>query len=582
MKVGVTTPTFFYFVFTPKHTYICSMSKKTILTNRNVDEIVHLYQTNELSSTHKLAALFKVTHKVISQILKDNNVPINRRGRQESAIINYEYPTEQPDYILVCKKTGREFNDAINSSGNITDHVKWLYPNYQKPTSSYLARSFYKKNGYFWYDELFDKKEKTYKETRKCRLCDWETEDIINKTGCFVNHIKDVHAKEIGDYLTEFPEDLHLHPTHISKESKKEFLSKEGNYVNCLECGRPMKIVNMTHLKTHNLTPTEYKLKYGIEIITSDASLEIMRQIMIYNNENLQMYSPISNGEREVREFLESNNFVCDVTDRKIIGEGKEIDIIMYEHKIGIEYNGLYYHSSRFKEKWYHHDKLIKANTKGYKLVQIFEDEWVNKRKICEQKLLAIMGVCNSNKIYARKCIIKEIDVDTKNGFLKDNHIQGDDRSTYKLGAYYNDELIGVMTFTKTNKDGLYDLSRYATKIDLRVIGLGSKMLSYFIKHYNPTLITSFADARWTVDRDNNLYTKLGFKLVKHLNPDYRYYKNSISRLERLHKFLFRKQSMNKKYGYSMDMTESEMVEQLGLFKIWDCGLFKYQLDVPQ
>lgn len=84
----------------------------------------------------------------------------------------------------------------------------------------------------------------------------------------------------------------------------------------------------------------------------------------------------------------------------------------------------------------------------------------------------------------------------------------------------------------------------------------------------------TFADRRWTLDKDNNLYTKLGFKLTKTLIPDYRY----VVGKKRVHKFNFRKNIIHKKYGLPLKMSEKEMMEKLNIQKIWDCGLFKYEM----
>ena len=45
---------------------------------------------------------------------------------------------------------------------------------------------------------------------------------------------------------------------------------------------------------------------------------------------------------------------------------------------------------------------------------------------------------------------------------------------------------------------------------------------------------------------------------------------------ERHHKFGFRKKILHNKYGFPLTMTEREMTEKLGYYKIWDCGLIKY------
>ena len=96
------------------------------------------------------------------------------------------------------------------------------------------------------------------------------------------------------------------------------------------------------------------------------------------------------------------------------------------------------------------------------------------------------------------------------------------------------------------------------------------------VKEKNPIRVKSFADRRWTIAKENNLYTLIGFSLVETLQPEYRYI-NGTNPKERIHKFNLRKKSLHRKYNLSMDMTEREMTEKLGYAKIWDCGLYKYE-----
>lgn len=134
------------------------------------------------------------------------------------------------------------------------------------------------------------------------------------------------------------------------------------------------------------------------------------------------------------------------------------------------------------------------------------------------------------------------------------------------------------MTFKRLLKTGdNYDLTRFATNFNYIYQGLASKLLKHFINDYKPASIISFADKRWTLDKDNNLYTKLGFRLVNTLFPDYKYYNKKVDKYKRFHKFGFRKQTLHRKYGLDLSMTETEMVKVLGYDRIWDCGLFKYR-----
>ena len=132
------------------------------------------------------------------------------------------------------------------------------------------------------------------------------------------------------------------------------------------------------------------------------------------------------------------------------------------------------------------------------------------------------------------------------------------------------------MTFKQekrgTNK---WELTRFASNYNYVCQGVGGKLFKYFIRNYNPQEVKSFADRRWTVDEENNIYIQLGFKFGKYIPPDYRYYKRNGD-YKRIHKFNFRKQILHKKYDLPLTMTETEMTEKLDFLKIYDCGLIKY------
>ena len=173
----------------------------------------------------------------------------------------------------------------------------------------------------------------------------------------------------------------------------------------------------------------------------------------------------------------------------------------------------------------------------------------------------------------ARKCKIQEITKEEARKFIDKNHIQGYKGCSLSIGCFDNEMLVGVMTFEKDKDEWV--LNRFATDINRKCPGVGGKLFSFFIKKYNPLIVKSFADLRWTVDRENNLYTKIGFKLESTLKPEYKYV-NASHPTERIHKFNFRKKIMEKRYGTDSSLTETELTENLGYYRIWDCGMLKY------
>lgn len=285
----------------------------------------------------------------------------------------------------------------------------------------------------------------------------------------------------------------------------------------------------------------------------------------------------ISMAEQEIYDFVCSlvgkENVIQ--SERSILGNGKEIDIYVPKFKIGIEYHGLYWHSEeQGKSPSYHLEKLKACKENGIKLIQIFEDEYRDKKAIVQNKIMHLLKSSQMlNKIMGRKCIIRLIEREEAKSFLEKFHIQGFALSSVYLGAIYDNKLIGVMSFTLNS--GVWELSRFASDYNYICQGVGGKLFKHFVANYNPQKIKSFADRRWTLDEENNLYLQLGFNFERYTLPDYKYVDLKKSS-PRMHKFGFRKQPLSRKYGFPLTMTEREMTTKLGLIRVFDCGLIKY------
>lgn len=115
-----------------------------------------------------------------------------------------------------------------------------------------------------------------------------------------------------------------------------------------------------------------------------------------------------------------------------------------------------------------------------------------------------------------------------------------------------------------------YELSRFANKLNTSVIGGADKLLKYFIKHYKPKEIISYADRRWS---QGGLYNKLGFEETHKNNPNYWYIINNV----RKHRFGFRKHKL-KDAGYdTMTKTEHQIMLERKIYRIYDSGTITYK-----
>ena len=89
-----------------------------------------------------------------------------------------------------------------------------------------------------------------------------------------------------------------------------------------------------------------------------------------------------SAGEREVLKYIKSLGVKCKHNVRDIISP-QEIDIYCPDFRIGIEFNGNYWHSVELRGKTYHLEKYNKSKEKGIFIYHLYENEWIeNKEKI--------------------------------------------------------------------------------------------------------------------------------------------------------------------------------------------------------
>lgn len=270
--------------------------------------------------------------------------------------------------------------------------------------------------------------------------------------------------------------------------------------------------------------------------------------------------------EQEIYEFVKSLDSSTVQNCRKIITP-QELDIYVPTKKVAIEVNGLYWHSvNNGMPKNYHLDKTEKCISLGIKLIHIFEDEWQNKQEICKSIISSSLGIF-VNRIYARKCIMKEVPELESKKFLDENHIQGRVNSSYRLGLYYDNELVQLITLGKSRytKDE-YELYRMCTKLNTQVIGGFSKLLAH--QPYNH--IISYVDISKFTGKS---YVDNAFSLLHLTKPSYFYWSNSTGRVSRISA---QKHKLSKLVNnYDESKTEIQNMHDNGFLQIYDCGNLK-------
>lgn len=295
---------------------------------------------------------------------------------------------------------------------------------------------------------------------------------------------------------------------------------------------------------------------------------------------NLEHLFDIKDSSLEIifKTFLENNSIKYKRNDRTEIYP-QEIDFYLPEYKIGIEINDIVSHNSTIgffgepKDKKYHYEKSKTCEEKGIRLIHIWEWEIrdTNKWEKVKQYILNILKP--KEKIYARKCILKEVPSKDNNEFLNKYHLQNTCKGqVIRLGLYYRDELIQVMTFGKPrfNKNYEYELLRLCTKPGYAVTGGAKKLFTHFIKIYKPKSVISYCD---NSKFNGNVYIDLGFTLNSKIQLNY-YWTNGKYTFSR---YKTQKHKLNNLLkNFNSSLSESINMKNNGFVQVYDSGQLTY------
>lgn len=275
--------------------------------------------------------------------------------------------------------------------------------------------------------------------------------------------------------------------------------------------------------------------------------------------------------ENFISSILEENNIIFNKNDRGVISP-YELDFYAPNNKIAIEVNGLYWHSSAKVSDTYHINKMKMCQKENIRLLMFNEDEINYRPQAVRNMIMGHFGKANKG-VGARLLAISKIDNKTSNMFCDKYHLQGRSQaSVAAYGAYDGATLVGVMTFCSQRITKHLELSRFCVG-DSRHAGMFSKMFKYAVDDMGCDHVITFSDNRYAT---GNVYQVCGFSKTKLVPHDYKYIHNK----KLYHKSTFKKQNLIEKYDADPTLSEREITEKLGIWRIYDCGKVKYEWGV--
>lgn len=263
--------------------------------------------------------------------------------------------------------------------------------------------------------------------------------------------------------------------------------------------------------------------------------------------------------------------------DRKLFEDNQhrrrstEIDIMVKNHNLAIEYCGLQWHTEFLgkKHKRYHAQKTQGYQEKNIQLLTIWGDEWESNRSLLKSMIAVRLGLI-TNKYHARKLKLATVTSQMARLFFDSNHIQGYVNSSQHAALMDGDQIIMCLAFIKSRFDKNYqwELSRMATIKHSIVVGGASRLFSYAKQQLNMHSLISYCDLRYGT---GNVYQQLGMTKMGQPTLGYEYVNinNPSYRINRI-------KLQKHKLGDIGNQSALEYLQSQGIDRLWDCGHQKF------
>jgi len=271
-----------------------------------------------------------------------------------------------------------------------------------------------------------------------------------------------------------------------------------------------------------------------------------------------------SKAQSELLSWIESLGYVAKSNVVGIVGGRQQIDIFVPEKMLGIEYNGLYWHSEQAgRDSFYHARKTARCTALGIRLMHVFEDDWRDRRPIVESLIRHRLGL-TPRKVSARECELRALSAKERRAFFEANHLDGDVAANECLGLVLSGEVVMALSlrkpFHRAHSDRL-EVARSCPALDTVVRGGLSRLIKAALtraKEQSRAGLITYVDGRIG---DGAGYIKAGLRKTGETPP--RFWWTDFDR--RFNRFKF-------KANAAEGLSEREVAAQAGVVKVWGCS----------
>lgn len=289
----------------------------------------------------------------------------------------------------------------------------------------------------------------------------------------------------------------------------------------------------------------------------------------------------LSQGENELFRFVQgllAPGTEIIRNDRKVFSNTMELDLFVPLFNLAIEYHGIYWHSldgianAAMENRLRHQKKALACEEKGIRLIQIFEDEWRDKRSHCEALISNVLNL--GERVGARECKVELLtDPSVSRAFFEKNHMSGHAPAagikTYGLIHKKTGKLLCAMSIASSRfapETKTQEMIRFATERGYNVVGGGSKLIKAWQERNPGVTLTTYSDLRFGWGGG---YVKMGFSSEGYTQPGYSW----VVGKERISRYSVNKKIISQHPACDPSLSEDDnMFLRVGARKLYDAG----------
>lgn len=239
----------------------------------------------------------------------------------------------------------------------------------------------------------------------------------------------------------------------------------------------------------------------------------------------------------------------------RVILSGRELDIWIPSKRLGIEFNGLYYHNSNTKSDSYHLWKTMQCEKQGIRLIQIFSDEWEFKKGLVIDRIKKSLG---KYKIIDDESLIPVfISQKEAKEFFNSNSLTQWVKCDKYVALLKDNMVVSCIGYDLNNEDIIINM--YSDRCKIKIPGAISKFISFISSNQK------IKDIYLILDRRIHSISDIDEKssIIEATPP----------------RTFFTKDYKSRKLISEFRLTENKLMEN-GYVKVHDCGLLKIKLTV--